>query len=57
MKRIKSTTDKRITLPPETITLTSEQRITFIANLIVDQISSDIANKQKLLKTKIGKSL
>lgn len=57
MKRIESTTDKRIALPPETITLTSEQRIAFIANLIVDQISADIANKQKLLKTKIGKVL
>ena len=46
---IKSTSKQSLAIP-DTVSLTSEQRIEFLANLIVDRIIEDKANGETLLK-------
>jgi hypothetical protein len=46
---IKSTSKQSLAIP-DTVSLTSEQRIEFLANLIVDRIVEDKASGETLLK-------
>lgn len=39
---------------PETLTLSVEERLEFLANIIVDRIMDDQASDQKLLKRILG---
>lgn len=53
MSRLKGKSNKKPPAAPDTVEFTTEQRLEFIANLIVDRILEDKANEQTLLK-KIG---
>jgi len=50
MARTKGSTNKNSPTVPDTVLFTTEQRIEFLANLIVDRVLEDKANGQKLLK-------
>jgi len=51
MSRPINSTSKQSLAIPDTVSLTSEQRIEFLANLIVDRIIEDKANGEPLLKS------
>ena len=53
MARTKGTLNKKKSPPPETTLLSAEERLTFIANLIIDQVFDDKKNDYELLK-KLG---
>jgi len=50
MARIKGIKNKNVSPPTHTTTLTYEQRINFIANLIIDYIVEDQIKNQKIFK-------
>lgn len=50
MGRRKGSINQKPQRVPETVLLTTEQRIEFLANLIVDRIAQDQAAGRKLLK-------
>jgi len=49
MARIKGTKNLHPSPPPETILLSDEERLTFLANLIIDRVFSDENTDFKLL--------
>jgi hypothetical protein len=49
MARTKGTLNKKKSPPPETTLLRAEERLTFIANLIVDQLIDDQKRNYELL--------
>ena len=49
MARIKGTKNLNPSSPPETILLSDDERLIFIANLIIDRVFSDENNDFKLL--------
>ena len=51
MTRTRSSTNKNSPAVPDTVLLTTEERIEFLANLIVDRMIEDQAEDQKLLKS------
>ena len=51
MARTTGSTNKNPPAVPDTVLLTTEERIEFLANLIVDRMLEDHANGQKLLKS------
>jgi hypothetical protein len=50
MARLKGSTNKNISVQPATISLSTEERLVFLANIIVDRIMDDQLSGQKLLK-------
>lgn len=50
MSRPKGSKNSQSLATPDTVQFTTEQRIVFIANLIVDRILEDLAKDQPLLK-------
>jgi hypothetical protein len=50
MARTKGSSNKKPPAAPDTVEFTTEQRLAFIANLIVDRILQDKANELTLLK-------
>ena len=50
MARTKGSENKSAMIRPPTSTLTAEERMQLVANLIVDRILDDEQNGQKLLK-------
>lgn len=50
MSRPKGTHNKRLADTPPTLALTIEERIAFLANLIVDRVEQDKKDGQPLLK-------
>lgn len=50
MARTKGSRNKRQSRPPLTVTLTPEERITYLANLIIDRILADQASGAGLLR-------
>ena len=50
MARQKGSKNKNLSVQPETISLSIEERIDFLANIIVDRIMDDQSDGQKLLK-------
>jgi hypothetical protein len=53
MGRTKGSLNKGIAPIPDTISLTTEERLQFLANLIVDRIIEDQSDSKRILK-KIG---
>jgi hypothetical protein len=50
MARTKGSTTKNPAAVPDTVMLTTEERVEFLANLIVDRMIEDQADGQELLK-------
>jgi hypothetical protein len=50
MSGLKGSTTKEATAVPDTVKLTTEERVEFIANLIVDRILEDRAESRALPK-------
>ena len=50
MARIKGSQNKKLAPPPITVTLTTEERLIYLANLIVERILSDQQKDQSLLR-------
>ncbi len=50
MGRTKGTKNKNPPAVPDTVSFTTEQRVEFIATLIVERILEDISNGKPLLK-------
>jgi hypothetical protein len=55
MARLKGSTNKHISSQPTTIALSTEGRLEFLANIIVDRIMDDQKSGQTLLKSMRGK--
>lgn len=51
MARLKGSLNKNSTVRPATSSLSTEERIHFLANLIIDRILEDQRNGQALLKS------
>lgn len=51
MGRTKGSQNKEPQKAPHTVDLTTEQKLEFLANLIVDRIEADQRNGQELLKS------
>lgn len=51
MARLKGSKNKISTIRPSTSCLSTQERIRFLANLIIDRILEDQRNGQTLLKT------
>lgn len=50
MARIKGSPNKQQSPPPITVTLTTDERITYLANLIIDRILEDQLKNRPLLR-------
>jgi hypothetical protein len=50
MARTKGSKNKLATESPATVRLTTDEKINFLANIIVERISDDLKNGKKLLR-------
>jgi hypothetical protein len=50
MARTKGSQNKKLSPPPLTVALTTEERLTYLANLIVERILHDQQQDQSLLR-------
>jgi len=57
MGRAKGSRNKELLKAPHTVELTTEQKLEFLANLIVDRIEADQGSDQTLLKSIEGSNV